>query len=281
MFKQWMKAVLFVSVLALIFAGSFLNAERVLKKASTSLPCPGPKCQTQWPHDLHIASYFSFFTFGVISGLSPCIIALISFVVGTTLQFWKGRGRVIKRIVAIAGGVFYLHLVILFLIISLPTMLVYIDNLIIPLVAALVVLGVANLIEVIHDFHTGNWRTGKEAAIPLFKTPKPIKKLVQKASLQNNPYVDFSVGAVFSLVKLGCSLALLVPILPLFQPLRSLGSVAIFSVGVVLPLLLLGLLLHVGLIGVGHLYEVRSRGRILQRTILGTALIVSAFFILQ
>lgn len=86
---------------------------------------------------------------------------------------------------------------------------------------------------------------------------------------------------VFSLVKLGCSLALLVPILPLFQPLQSLASVAIFSVGVVLPLLLLGLLLHMGLIKAGQLYEVRSKGRILQRTIVGTALIVSAFFILQ
>ncbi len=281
MFKQWMKAVLFGSVLASILAGSFLNAERVLKEARTGLPCPGPKCQSQWVPDLQIVSYFSFFILGVISGLSPCMIALISFVVGTTLQFWKGHGGVVKRIVAIAGGVFYLHLVILFLIISLPTILVYVDNLIIPLVAILTVLGVANLIEVIHDFYTGKWRTNEEAAIPLFKTPKSIKKFVQKASLQNNPYVDFSVGAVFSLVKLGCSLALLVPILPLFQPLQSLGSVAIFSVGVVLPLLLLGLLLHVGLIGVGHLYKVRSKGRIIQRTIVGIALIISVFFILQ
>jgi len=279
MLNQWMKAALFTSVLALTLAGSFLNAERILKEASTSLPCP--KCPRQWNPDIHTVSYPLFFTFGVISGFSPCMIALISFIAATTLQFWKGHGGALKRIVAIAGGVLYLHLVILFLIVSLPTLLVYTNYLINPLVAVLIILGVANFIQVIHDLYTGKWRTGEEAVIPLFKTPKPVRELIRKASLQDNPYIDFSVGAVFSLVKLGCSLALLLPSLPLFQPLQSLASVAIFSVGVVLPLLLLGLFLHVGLIKAGQLYEVRSKGRILQRTIVGTAFIVSAFFILQ
>ena len=279
MLNRWVKTALFTSVLALILAGSFLNAQRVLKEASTSIQCP--KCPRQWNPDIQSLSYPLFFVFGVISGFSPCMIALISFVVGTTLQFWNGHGGVSKRIVAIAGGAFYLHLVILFLIISIPTMLVYIDYLINPLVAVLIVLGVANLIEVIHELHTGKWRTGGEAAIPLFKTPKLVRVFIQKASLKDNPYVDFSVGVVFSLIKLGCSLALLVPILPIFQPSQTLASVALFSVGVVLPLLLLGLFLHVGLIKAGQLYEARSKGRILQRTIVGTALMVSAFFILQ
>jgi len=278
MLNQWFRIVLFTSVLALILIGSFLNAERVLKEASMSLPCP--KCLKEWNPDIYAISYLLFFALGVISGFSPCMIALISFVVATTVQFRKGRGA-LKRIFAIAGGAFYLHLVVLFLLVSLPTMLVYINYLTNPLVAVLIVLAVANFIEVIHDVYTGKWRTGGEAAILLFKTPKLLREFIRKTSLQDNPYVDFSVGVVFSLVKLGCSLVLLVPILPLFQPLRSLASVAIFSVGVVIPLLLLGLLLHVSLIKVGQLYEVRSKGRILQRTIVGTALIVSAFFILQ
>ena len=279
MLNQWMKAALFTSVLALILAGSFLNAERILKEASTSLPCP--KCPRQPNSNIHVASYPLFFTFGIISGFSPCMIALISFVVATTLQFWKSRGGVLKRVVAIAGGVLYLHLVILFLLISLPTLLVYTDYLINPLAAVLVILGIANFIEVIHDLYTGKWRTGKEATIPLFKTPKPIKELIRKASLRDNLYVDFMVGVMFSLVKLGCSLALLVPSLPILQPLQSLASVAIFSVGVALPLLLLGLFLYVGLIKASQLYEVRSKSRIVQRTIVGAAFIVSAFLILQ
>jgi len=279
MLNKWMKAALFTSVLALTLAGSFLNAERILKEANTSLPCP--KCPRQGNSDVYATSYLSFFTFGIISGLSPCIIALISFFVAATLQFWKNHRGALKRVVAIAGGIFYLHLVILFLIVSIPTLLIYTDYLINPLVAVLIILGVANFIQVIHDLYTGNWRTGREATIPLFKTPKPIKEFIRKASLQDNLYVDFMVGVVFSLVKLGCSLALLVPILPLLQPLQSLASIAIFSVGVVLPLLLLGLFLHVGLIKTSQLYEVRSKGRILQRTIVGTAFIASAFFILQ
>jgi len=278
MLKQWMNAVIFASVLALIFAGSFLNAERVLKEASTSLPCP--KCLRQGTPDIHVASYPLFFTIGIISGFSPCMIALISFVVATTLQSWNGRRGVLKRVVAIAGGVLYSHLVILFLIVS-PTLLIYTNYLITPLAAVLVILGAINFIEVTHDLYTGNWKTGKEATIPLFKTPKPIKELIRKASLRDNLYVDFMVGAMFSLVKLGCSLALLVPILPTLQPLQSSASIAIFSVGVVLPLLLLGLFLHGGLIKTGQLYEVRSKGRIVQRTIVGAAFIVSAFFILQ
>jgi cytochrome c biogenesis protein CcdA len=279
MLKQWIKAAIFASILALILVGSFLNAERILKEASTSLPCP--KCPIQPNSNIHVASYPLLFTFGIISGFSPCMIALISFVVATTLQFWKSRGGVLKRVVAIAGGVLYLHLVILFLFISLPTLLVYTDYLITPLAAVLVILGIANFIEVIHDLYTGNWRIGKEATIPLFKTPKPIKELIRKASLRDNLYVDFMVGVMFSLVKLGCSLALLVPSLPILQPLQSLASVAIFSVGVVLPLLLLGLFLYVGLIKASQLYEVRSKSRIVQRTIVGAAFIVSAFLVLQ
>jgi len=279
MLKQWMRAALFASALALLLVGSFLNAQRVLKDARASIQCP--RCPKQWNIDIYAISYPLFFISGVISGFSPCMIALISFVVATTLQFWKGRGRALKRIVAIAGGAFYLHLVILFLLISLPTMLVYTEYLINLLVAVLIIMGLVNFIEVVHDLYTGKWKTGGEAAIPLFKTPKPIRELIRKASVRDNPYVDFSVGAVFSLIKLGCSLALLLPIFPLFQPLTSLASVAIFSVGAVLPMLFLGLLLQVGLIKASQLSEVRSKGRILQRTIVGMTFMVSAFFVLQ
>lgn len=153
MLNQWIERALFTSVLALILAGSFLNAQRVLKEASEGIQCS--KCPRQWNPDVYAISYPLFFAFGVIAGFSPCMIALISFVVATTLQFWKGRGGALKRIVAIAGGAFYLHLVILFLIISIPTTLVYIDYLTNPLIAVLTILGVANFIQVIYDPHTG------------------------------------------------------------------------------------------------------------------------------
>jgi len=279
MLNQWMKAVLFTSVLALILAGSFLNAERILKEASTSLPCP--KCKQPNPNASAI-SYPLVFIYGVVSGFSPCLIALISFVVAATLRSWGSPKRALKKVIVITGGVFYLHMIILYLIvpvITAPTVLGYATYFTIPFAVILAILGGAHLIEVIHDFYTGNWRKGGDPIVPLFKTPKPIKELIQKMSLQNNLYFDFSVGILFSFIKLCCTLPLLFS-LPLLQPLQSIASVTIFNIGLVLPVLLLGVLLSIGFIKTGQLQEVRSKGRILQRTIVGTALIVSAFLIL-
>lgn len=140
-------------------------------------------------------------------------------------------------------------------------------------------LGSTNLIEVVHDY-TGNWRRGGEPLIPIFKIPKPIKKRIQKIPLQNSLYFDFSVGILFSFIKLCCTLPLLFS-LPLLQPIQSIASVTIFNVGLVFPMLLLGILLSIGFLKASQLREVRSKGRVLQRTIVGTAFIVSAFFILQ
>lgn len=275
-----MKAALFVSVLVLILAGSLINAENVLKEASTSLPCP--KCKQPNPN-AYIISYPLIFIYGIVSGFSPCLIALISFVVAATLHSWGSPKRALKKVIAITGGVFYLHIIILYLIvpvITASTVVGYAAYFTIPLVAILVTLGGAHLIEVVHDLYTSNWRKGGDPIVPLFKTPKPIKGFIQKMSLQSNLYFDFSVGILFSFIKLCCTLPLLFS-LPLLQPLQSIVSVTIFNVGLVFPMLLFGVLLSIGFLKAGQLREVRSKDRILQRTVIGTALIVSSFLILQ
>jgi cytochrome c biogenesis protein CcdA len=276
-----MKAALFVSVLALILAGSLINAERMLKEANTSLPCP--KCPRQSNSNIYATSYPLFFIYGVASGFSPCLIALISFVVAATLHSWGSPKRALKKVVVITGGVFYLHIIILYLIVPVvaaPTVVGYATSLATPLAVILVILGGAHLIEVIHDFYTGNWRKGGDPIVPLFKTPKSIKGFIQKMSLQSGLYFDFSVGILFSFIKLCCTLPLLFS-LPLLQPIQSIASVTIFNVGLVFPMLLFGVLLSIGFLKASQLREVRSKGRILQRTIIGTALIVSSFLVLR
>jgi len=281
MLKQWMRTALFASVLASILAGSFLNAERALKETRTGLPCP--KCRGQLSPDVYATSYPLVFIYGVVSGFSPCLIALISFVVAATLYPGGSSKRALKKVIVITGGVFYLHMIILYLIvpvITVPTVLDYATYFTIPFTVILVILGGAHLIEVVRDFYTGKWRKGGDPIVPLFKTPKPVKELVKKMALQNSLYFDFSVGVLFSFIKLCCTLPLFFS-LPLLQPLQSITSITIFNVGLVFPVLLLGALLSIGFIKTGQLHEVRSKGRILQRTIVGTALIVSAFLILQ
>jgi len=278
MLNQWMKKALFTLFLVLILAGSLLNAQRFLKEASARIQCP--KCPRQWNPDVYATSYLLFFIYGVVSGFSPCLLALISFIVATTLHSWGSPKLALKKVTAITSGVFYLHMLILYLIVTIPTVLGYVAYFTIPFAAILAILGGVHLIEVVHDLKTGRWKSGGEPIVPLFKTPKPIRELIQKMSLQNNFFFDFSVGALFSFIKLCCTLPIILS-LPLLQPLQSIASVTIFNVGLVLPILLLGALLSIGFIRVGQLHEVRSKGRILQRTIAGTALLVSAFFILQ
>lgn len=68
---------------------------------------------------------------------------------------------------------------------------------------------------------------------------------------------------LFSFIKLCCTLPLFFS-LPLLQPLQSIASVTIFNVGLVFPVLLLGVLLSIGFIRTGQLYEVCSKGRIVK-----------------
>lgn len=271
-----LKSPFFVIVLLVVLVGVFFNAQRTLAQRSMDYQCP--KCLQI--NRVNPISYADIFIFGVLAGLSPCLIALTSFILVPASYSLKSPKGALKKLTAIAGGVFYFHILIAYVFVPELTLQLYTGYLIIPLAVFLVIFGSAHFMEAFHDFYTSKWRNGGKPAVPLFKTPRPIREFIQKVSLQDNLYLSFSAGVLFSFVKSSCTIPILLSLVPLIQPFQSITSVTVFSIGVIYPMLLLGLLLSLGLLKIHQLYELRLKGRIIQRTIVGTALIVTAFFVL-
>jgi len=222
------------------------------------------------------------FVLGISQGFNACLIALTSFIVAVTLQLKRGFLRALKRVIAISLGIFYVYLLLGFLVVSSSHIIHYVSIFAIPMALVLIGIGILHIAEVTHDFFTGRWRKGEEARIPLFKTPQAVKNLIQKTAIQDSLYFDFGIGALFSLIKLPCIAPLFFTLIAAIPSQTSVALISIITLnlGTVLPILILGSLACVGFLKVSQLSEIRFKGRIVQRLIVGASLIVSAAFIL-
>lgn len=222
------------------------------------------------------------FILGISQGFNACLIALASFIVAVTLQLKRGSVRALKRVTTITFSVFYVYLLLGFLFVSSSYMIYYVSLLTVPLGLILAGIGILYFAEVGRDLYTGGWRKGEEARIPLFKTPQAVKKLIQKTAVHDSLYFDFAIGALFSFVKLPCIAPLFFTLIATIpsQPSAALTSIITLNLGAVLPILILGSLASIGFLKIGQLSEIRFKGRIVQRFVVGASLIVSAAFIL-
>jgi cytochrome c biogenesis protein CcdA len=140
-------------------------------------------------------------------------------------------------------------------------------------------MGLLHFVEVAHDIYSRRWGSGSsiEAKMPLFKTPRPLKEFLVRVRESNSPAYDFALGAVFSLIKLPCIAAFLIVLL--INSTSPLMDVVIFTFGVVSPIILMGALIGLGMIKVNRLSAAQFKGRLIQRTIIGIALLASAFLV--
>jgi cytochrome c biogenesis protein CcdA len=143
----------------------------------------------------------------------------------------------------------------------------------------LLAFGALYLIEVAYDLYARRWGKGShiEAKIPLFRTPKIFKSKIRRAEGSGGLF-DFSLGAFFSLVKLPCIAAYL--FILLVNSTNQLADIAVFTLGVVSPIILMGGLISLGMVRINQLTEIQFKGRILQRAAIGIILIVSTIFLL-
>lgn len=222
------------------------------------------------------------FILGLSQGFTACLIALISFIVGTTQQLGRGFARALKRVMIITFSVFYVYLLLGFLFVSSFHTIYYISLLTMPMVLLLTIIGILYFAEVARDLYTGGWRKKEEARIPLFKTSEALKKFIQKTAFHDSLYFDFAIGALFSFIKLLCIAPLFLTLIVSIpsQPSTALTSIITFNLGAVLPILILGSLASIGLLKIGQLSEIRFKGRIVQRLVVGASLIVTVASIL-
>ncbi|MEM3430627.1 MAG: hypothetical protein QXI59_04110 [Candidatus Bathyarchaeia archaeon] len=218
------------------------------------------------------------YVLGATSGFNPCLIALISFFFATATQTELKRAA--RRIGLVAIGLLYTYTLLFTLIISNPTIMGSLESITWIIIIILIALGLLHFVEVSYDIYARRWGGGSgiEAKTFLFRTPKFLKNLLSRAKEANNPLFDFTLGSIFSLVKFPCIAALLIFLL--VRSTSPLTDTIIFTFGVTTPVILLGALIGLGMVKVNKLNSLQFKGRLIQRLLIGAALIVSAIIVM-
>jgi len=219
------------------------------------------------------------YALGTVSGFNPCLFALASFFFASATQI--ELKRVARRIGLISLGLVYAYVVFFSLIVSNPTVMDYLAASAWLVAFILVVVGLLHFVEVAQDLYSRRGGSGNdtEAKVPLFKTPKPVKGLVVKVRELNDPVYDFVLGMIFSLVKLPCIAMLFVAML--VNSTAPVTDAMIFTLGVASPVIVMGVLIGFGMVNVNRLSLVRFKGRLIQRSVIGGALLISAVLVLS
>ncbi len=218
------------------------------------------------------------FALGAISGFNPCLIALVSFFFATATK--TELKSVARRIGLISLGLIYAYIIFFSLIASNPAVMGSLVSLTWLIALILIGMGLLYFVEVGQDIYSRKWGGGSsiEPKVPLFKTPQPVKNFLDTARSTNSPVYDFVLGVIFSLIKLPC-IALFLLIL-LVNSVTPLMDIIIFTLGVATPIIVIGLLIGLGMIKVNRLSTVQFKGRLVQRTIIGAVLLISAVLVL-
>jgi len=95
----------------------------------------------------------------------------------------------------------------------------------------------------------------------------------------NDPVYDFVLGMIFSLVKLPCIAMLFVAML--VNSTAPVTDAMIFTLGIASPVIVMGVLIGFGMVNVNRLSLVRFKGRLIQRSVIGGALLISAVLVLS
>ncbi|MPM81073.1 hypothetical protein SDC9_128125 [bioreactor metagenome] len=218
----------------------------------------------------HIAkiSPFLIFTAGFLAGFNPCLLAVMAFLASVTLAEKGGKKEMLKITLGFSTGIFTMYmftgLSILSTVNFLPQIRSYFSEIAVLMTA---LLGVWH----IYDAY---WL--RKHAKSTFKTPQSLKDFMSRMGEKNLLLLSFLAGGMFSLVKAPCVGAVYLSILSLLAMktdiVRGIEYMVIYNLGLLLPVVLLGLLLAFGL-SPKKVTEFRERKRVGIRLTTGLILI--------
>jgi len=230
--------------------GSDLDAENALK-------------------DLTISSAATVFVAGLLAGFNPCLLAILAFLASTVLSS-TGRRRDLLTMVAF----FSLGIFVVYYIFGVGLFMVLQDK----STAAMFRLVLAALLLVLGLMQIEDARRLYSGGDSLFRTDWTMK-YVHGALANRKLSSYFLLGALFSLVKAPCVGAVYIAIIGIIssQGYASSGLfyLMMFNLGVVLPVLLLGGIIALGM-SPEQVDHFRHKHRVAIRAITGATLIVLA-----
>lgn len=210
-------------------------------------------------------------TAGILSGFNPCLLAVMAFLASVTLTQKGRRKEMLKITLGFSTGIFTMHMLaglsILGTVSFVPEIRSYFSEIAVLMTA---LLGVWH----IYDAY---WL--RKHAKSTFRTPQPLKDFMSRMDEKNLLLLSFLAGGMFSLVKAPCVGAVYLSLLSLLAMktdiIRGIEYMWIFNLGLLLPVVLLGLLLAFGL-SPKKVTEFRERKRVGIRLTTGLILIALA-----
>lgn len=207
-------------------------------------------------------------TAGILAGFNPCLLAVMAFLASVTLAEKGGKKEMLKITLGFSIGIFTVYmftgLSILSTVNFLPQIRSYFSEIAVMMTA---LLGVWH----IYDAY---WL--RKHAKSTFKTPQSLKDFMSRMGEKNLLLLSFLAGGMFSLVKAPCVGAVYLSILSLLAMKTDIAKgieyMGIYNIGLLLPVVLLGLLLAFGL-SPKKVTEFRERKRVGIRLTTGLILI--------
>ncbi|MGP8319364.1 MAG: cytochrome c biogenesis protein [Methanosarcinaceae archaeon] len=211
---------------------------------------------------------------GLLAGFNPCLIAVMAFLASVTLSSMGGRKDMLLIVAGFCAGIFATYMLVGLSVLHAINLLPEIRNIITSFMVMLIgVLGLWHLYDAyylkIHDRST-------------FKTPQLLVTFMSRMEGNNILLLSFVAGSFFSLVKAPCVGAVYLAILDMLitktDAINGAIYLCIYNLGVVLPVLIIGGLLAVGL-SPEIITEFRDNKRVEVRFVTGIVLIILALLL--
>ena len=188
-----------------------------------------------------VLSVPSVFVVGFLAGFNPCLLAILAFIASVSLATTGRTRNVLLIVLMFSLGIFMTYLIagigLLNIIEQMPSLQASIKNFLVLLIA---VLGLWHIYDAWH------LRKNTESS---FYTPKSFIRLTQSVTKNVSLPASFFIGALFSLIKAPCVGAVYFVILDMVRSGSGAGYLylAAYNFGVVLPVLVLGFAIALGL----------------------------------
>jgi cytochrome c-type biogenesis protein len=205
---------------------------------------------------------------GILAGFNPCLLAVMAFLASVTLAQRGRRNEMLKITLGFSAGIVTMYMLAGISILSIVNLFPEIQGTFIKISILLIAL--------LGFWHIFDAYWLKKHAKTTFRTPEPLKRFMGRMNKNNLLLLSFLSGSMFSLVKSPCVGAIYLSLLSILATKTDIATgtiyIGIYHVGLLLPVIALGLLLAFGL-SPNKVTEFRERWRVEIRLTTGLILI--------
>ena len=211
---------------------------------------------------------------GLLAGFNPCLLAVMAFLASLTLSAKGNRTELLKIVGGFCAGIFVMFMVVGMGLLGVIKQQPEIKDTITLLLVVLV-----GLLGLWHFYDAYHLKVHDRSS---FKTSGSFLQLVEGIEHRNTVMVSFLAGAMFSIIKAPCVGAVYFAILDMLITQGKIADGAIYlgfyNLGVILPVLILGIMLAFGL-SPERVNDLRENRRVEIRLVTGAVLLLLAVMI--